>query len=374
MSWRSPQTRRIVGLFACALLVALVLGPLDAGRSTDTSPRLNGSSLGSQPLGCKAAYLALEGSGYSVRRFRRSWSMLPERAVLVSLSPSVHPDEEEWKVLTQWISSGGVALVSDEVSADASTSSPTEWEPLAVSAGTGLSRGLRRLEVSSERGQAGPPSMGDPRLDAAAPIVVSGTRTLLSCASIGKGALLRTQQPEMFTNCGIARSDNLRLLLNTLGPPGREVLFDEYHHGEVDDVGLWSIMPGTVRLGAVIVGLAGLLLVWALSRRFGAPLADVALPHERTEYVDGMAMLLERASAVELVSQTLRGRFTRRMAHLLSVDLTTDLAVAAASRNARFGERVRVLLQRTEGSLTERELVVLAHEEQQLYEEAKRLS
>jgi hypothetical protein len=203
---------------------------------------------------------------------------------------------------------GGLVVFAWPEVASKTPESQRAWEDVHPADPVGLLEGVHTLRVYSQ-----PPSVDEltpskhfrPWLAAAWPLGAA------SYARVGHGGFLLLDSPEIAANDAVAERDNLRFLLNAIG--NRPVIFDEYHHGHRDYPTLWSVLPTPTRLGLVWLGLGGLLLAWSLSRRPAAPLAEKIPAHPRSEYVDALAGLLKKASAVALARRAMGARIRRRL-------------------------------------------------------------
>jgi len=305
------------------------------------------------PGGCKAFYALLERRGLRPVRLRQAWGELPAEArVLFVLSPTLQPTTEEWDALRPWIRQGGLLVLSPSQVVPAVPTEAPEWVATYPTLADGLTTGVESLDVHRHPREMEYPTL--PRPDRPwqepFPILADGTREAVSYARYGQGAVVLLSTPEAVANEGIDRGANLRFFLNLVdGAPAGTILFDEYHHGHGYSEGksLWNHLPRDVRLGLVHLGLAGLLLMWALSRRGAAPLPLQVPPRERSEYLESMATLLGRAHATGLVARSRRRRFVEELARLLGVPAEVAAIVRAlSSRDAGLARDAEDVLRR----------------------------
>ncbi len=148
---------------------------------------------------------------------------------------------------------------------------------------------------------------------------------------VGKGGLLVLGSAWSISNDGIASDDNLILVLNALnrrGPASKiTVTFDEFHHGYGRTPGIMSLIGTSARLGILQLCMAFLLLVFAVSRRFGKPIYLREGARYRSEYLSSMSSLLRKAHAVDVVRRELDRKFKEDLCHWLG--LPPDAAIAA---------------------------------------------
>ncbi len=143
------------------------------------------------------------------------------------------------------------------------------------------------------------------------------------------------------TNGGLDDRDNLALLLDTLGPPGRtRVLWDEYFHGERGTVaGYLARTP--LRWGALQALLLFAAACMAFARRTGpVRTPGAAARASLLEFVDALGGLYGRAGAtravVKLALDDFRLRLLRRLA--LPAGTSDEALVAAARRRLGHGD------------------------------------
>ncbi len=155
------------------------------------------------------------------------------------------------------------------------------------------------------------------------PLLGDNLGTTVAFSRWGRGGVVVLSDSWPLANQGIARDDNFVLVLNALRrrDPGRRltVTFDEYHQGYGKAPGILSLLGMPARLGLAQLGLAFLLLLFAVSRRFGRPVPLVEGGRERSEYLSSMSALLRRGRAVEFVRVELGRRFLEDTARLMGL-------------------------------------------------------
>ena len=138
----------------------------------------------------------------------------------------------------------------------------------------------------------------------------------------GKGRVFVIADPTLLTQRGLDRPDTKIFLHNVVAarvPLGRQVYFDEYHHGLRSGGGFWGYVRYYEQGWAVlpvllVVGVA----VWSLAIRLGPA---VPTPRARSadavEYASALARIYENAGVRQLLSRTLiagfRGALTRHL-------------------------------------------------------------
>lgn len=113
----------------------------------------------------------------------------------------------------------------------------------------------------------------------------------------GQGRVTLIAEPTLLNNIGLGKSDNAVLACRLIAGDGnREVVFDEYYHGALAELGPSALLVrhpyGTM---AAFVLVASLLWAWANAVRFGPPVPATEAPRRSIlEYVDAMSRLFHR--------------------------------------------------------------------------------
>ncbi len=125
---------------------------------------------------------------------------------------------------------------------------------------------------------------------------------------VGVGEAIWWSSPMPMTNAGLSDDPSLKLLLASVGAPGRTILFDEYMHTCRDSVGdtlkglPWAALWW--QLAAVAA-----LLVFSFSRRSGPLRTAVTMPRTSpVEFAESMGVLYQRAGATPAATEAARGR------------------------------------------------------------------
>jgi len=158
----------------------------------------------------------------------------------------------------------------------------------------------------------------------------SGPALVSARAGSGRALLLADVSP--LQNRLLDEGDNAALALALAGERGRRVIFVEGVHGYGEARGL-AALPSRWKWAIGGLGLAALVLIWALGRRLGPPEDERRpLPPPRRLFVDAQALTLSRtghpAAAVEPVRAAARDRLARRAA-LPHEAVERDLRAAA---------------------------------------------
>lgn len=329
------------------LLPAVVLLAVLLGLMARYTPREQGmpgfvtSSYSSSSEGTLAGYVLLEELGYQVSRSTEPLASLPTEpdevrgTFLILTGPPIAVPRTEGLALRAFLRAGGNVLFAGfgaggllpEVRLQVSGGLDNEWKPVRPQAASPVTRGVAEIELpvlQYWRGQ----NPGQVALfgDDTGSVVVSYPH--------GEGTVHWWAATTPLTNAGIRRRDNLLLLLNTLGPPGRyRVVWDEYLHGRGGS--LWTYLGRTPAPWLALQ--AGLLLaavLWTFSRRHGpvrAPAAESRL--SPLEFVETLGDLYHRAGAASFAVESALRRFRLLLAARLALPPSSSLE--ALSRGAR---------------------------------------
>ncbi|RIK07934.1 MAG: hypothetical protein DCC49_09585 [Acidobacteria bacterium] len=177
-----------------------------------------------------------------------------------------------------------------------------------------------------------PSPMSFSRAGAAAPAMTlrdGNVAMVLSRSGQGEIVVLSSN---LFINASLASNDNARLALN-LASGSRRVVFDEYHLGYRQSGGSILALPVQWRWALLGLLLAIVSYAWAKAPRRSATAEEPPiLPRTRGEFIDALALSLERAggsqTAVRILQDDLRTRLRRR---LLMGGWITDQQIVAAS-------------------------------------------
>lgn len=239
----------LVGLIVAAVIFALTSGA-DKTESDISTSYSNDAS------GVKAVYTLLgDRLGYTVDRLLLPYTDLPNGArVLVVVAPLVPITQDERDALDRWIRAGGAAVF--------------------------ISDSLKNI----------PAHYG-------------------SNKKLGRGFVYAINSRKAITNKGARDYRNVMKVVDIIAEhakPGDLVLFDEYHHG-LGRSELQSVLLNTqrqVKIGAVVVGLALLVLCYGRGRRFGAirNLPSYEARRPEFEFVESVARLYERAGAADVAA------------------------------------------------------------------------
>jgi len=244
-------------LIAAFLVLALGVGIFRSVREPRNSalsdPRP--TSVNAQPRGARALSLWLRDFGYGTRSWRRPLTALDEDiAALVLLEPGVPLSEAQADSLFAWVERGHLLLVAPgsdyelewrlerevELVFDATEASGVRGDRIVPDDGA---RWRYREATPDERGQfefpvkeiafASTDRVRDPTGEHSILFARHGDG-LVAEIWYGDGAILLFADPEMLTNRGLARGDNIQLVASLVSDwlvPGTEIRFDDGAHG-----------------------------------------------------------------------------------------------------------------------------------------------
>ena len=370
---RIPREYLLLALVVVAAAIIGVVISLAGGGGVKGGTANAGADASSYTRGrdgLLALHDGLKLAGYSVQRYRLPLERLRQEGILIIAAPVQPLSRKERRSLLQWVKQGNTVILATSYWESFMAGAPFETlvpgsstaqvpfgitpERIRATLPCEYTEGVRVVETRwgsrvSERewspfGLDG--ADGDDRA-AMVPLfkLVHDTNgAVLAVCRLGRGKVFCLADPWVFSNRGLPASDNLRLVMNMLGPPSpaRPVMFDEYHHGYRDSgegtlfsLYTWlAFAQGLLALGVYIVFSA---------RRFGEPLPPVRPPRERTEYVEAMAVLLRKGRSEQFALHVLGADFNRQLTRLLALAPGAS-AEAVAERAARKGvEEQRVL-------------------------------
>ncbi|GAC1337133.1 MAG: DUF4350 domain-containing protein [Candidatus Dormibacteria bacterium] len=321
----SRRIRAVVALLGALVVVALVglIGAASPPRSdADPSSRIAGRA------GTLALYTWLHQLGFQVDRL--SGSFRPDgHDVLVIDQPTSAISEDDLARVQHFVAGGGDVILA----VDGETVSRVELLLSALQlhaqpAAAGTHAGLVQPIDAGDRVHRVPISTTALAFDDApgvAPLLADGQAVVGVAVGGGRGRgrayVLGSALP--LSNDGLRQDDSAGLVLTLLERArGGRVVFDEYHHGEVDAPGAATIFKGP--LGAASIGavLVAVLYLALSGRRLGRPIpaGDASLVPSASAYVDSMAALVARSRLRGGVADRYADELKRRVGGIAGVD------------------------------------------------------
>ena len=297
------------------------------------------------------------------RRWEREIRRLPADVDRLVIWNADDLSDEEWEQLEAWVTTGHTAVIGSDRSTPQGGSvkhgSPSEGSSAAAHPATA---GIMAVSL-------GGGAFSRARDGAMAHLTLADGTPVLISWPVGKGRIYWSADETWLSNELVGEQDNLSLALGLLTPAsGRQVAFDEYHHGFQAADRWWQLLRGNLQWFVAVLGLAALVMFWAYGARFGAPVPTPAGPSRASvEYVFSMSQLYRRARARSVVQQSLRRTLTRALSSLLGGAqglADEEIARRAAERTGQTADRILEALQRTDPSrnVSDKDLISLAQE------------
>ena len=328
-------------------LLLTILGVVLAGGG-ETTDEATTYSVGSG--GAKAAYLLLNASGYSVRRWEQSVAELPPgmTGTLVLADPRGTPTPAERRAIDRFIDSGGRVIATGvrgsfflpdrQVFPDPVAGAT--WRRLTSQSPSRVTRAAPEITLAPQSYWASEAFV--------LPLYGDGNRARVIKYDRGQGEVLWWASATPLTNAGMREPGNLEFFLACLGDPKRPILWDEYFHGHRRGASA-SIAAAPVKWVALQLALLATAVLLTYSRRSGPviePASDSRL--SPLEFVRTLGSLYQRAGAasvaVDIAFERFRYRLTRRLAKPGNAE-ADDLERAVGDRfkvdDPAFGDLLR---------------------------------
>lgn len=344
MKTRRSSDARLV-MWAClGVLTVIILGALFAPAREDNDPVPSTWNSGSR--GAKVAYELLGQLGYTTARWDKPSADLGEsdaaQTTLVLAQSGLSDTGKEQAGIAAFLNRGGRVIATGAMSAlmlpEAHVGKPAHiYTALCYTTPESLSPLARAgqiaipVPVSWKRSGGG---TDDTRVDQAC-----GEDAVIVHYPVGRGEVIWWSSAAPLSNRGLRDDANLRLLLASVGEPGRTVAFDEYIHGTRE--GFWDATRGTPVIALCWqLGTVALLLVLSFSRRNG-PLRVLAPPARMSplEFAESMGALYQKAGASDVATGAAERRLMTFLHHEGGIPhetLRSDPDTVAAAVTARF--------------------------------------
>ena len=373
-SWRTSDLALLAVVAVATVLLTVASFVLSPPQSL---PRENGSSYAVHAEGAKAAFSLLKDLGYRVDRSFdpvASLRAVPARTILMIVSPSAEPSDQDRRALQRFLEQGGNAIVTGTNASLFLTEAPRTTMRLTgerrqtAALPSPLTSGVQSIDMPSASGAL-------PLNDRYVPVYGSYDAPAVLTARFGRGRVIWWAASTPLLNSGLGRPGHAEMLVNTVGMPGdRQVLWDEFYHGY--NRSFWSYISGTplpfagLQLLAIAVAAA-----FTYSRRHRPIRARVVEPRTSPlEFIDTIGGLYARARSAQAAVATLYGRVRGRLiaAAGLPQAATDERLVSVAAERLRLdAAALSTLLARAKQAaadpgLTEAEALRIAAQLQQL--------
>lgn len=346
----------LIAVIAVTVILLINLLMWGLGPDVVADDALGGSSFSNSPTGMRGLALMYEQFGYEIAQRRSTFEDMsdldPERDVIFIACTFEKFENVEIENLKGWVQSGGRIVMIEPVRGDVSRALVPGSE-YAHAYYVDIDRDDTCLipitEETPDIDYWGSPTMISPLLDDVTAVAAPGslifTRpgvgapamefrngfAVMLVSHSGQGEVV-VLSSNLFINASLASRDNAQLALN-LASGSKRVVFDEYHLGYRQSGGSILAMPVQWRWALLGLVLAILAYAWAKAPRRSAPAEEPpVLPRTRGEFIDALALSLERAggsqTAVRILQDDLRTRMRRR---LFMGGWITDQQIVAAS-------------------------------------------
>ncbi|HVT97399.1 MAG TPA: DUF4350 domain-containing protein, partial [Acidobacteriaceae bacterium] len=240
------------GVVAALIVVTGILAPNREDRDPTPSTWNSGSA------GAKAAFLLLSQLGYNTARWERPEAELSSidasHATLILAEPSrsltALTDKDRQQPFVDFLHRGGRIVATGLVAAlflpDAKV---TQAERLFTDLCITTPEGPDSLARAGELEMAAPVRWNGDEPSVRVSQTCGGGAVVVSYRE-GNGEIVWWASATPLTNMGLHNDGNLRLLLASVGDPGRTIYFDEFLHGV--NTSPWTATHGTPLIGIAI--------------------------------------------------------------------------------------------------------------------------
>ena len=337
----------LLGCGALILMVTVAIALLSPRRpgQQDTTP----FSDSTDRQGAKAAFELLSKAGYKVERQNAPLSGIVDRVdehtTLVIAEPFVQDVTETRAVIEQALDRGARILVTGASGALLLPDSALdEHHPHTQADCQAEPNGFDDLANSGKVEMRAPVYWQRNRPLQRVEYTCDGDPVVVTYAS-GKGTIVWWASSFPLENAGVVRADNLLLFLNSVGPAGNHVFWDESLHGDIRS--LWSYASGTpVHLLWGQLTLVAMLLLFSYSRRSGPlrpdPLVSRAVP---IEFVRSLGSLYQKAGATNVAVAIAYQRFRHKLETQFGIrqTLPADSPALLQGLTSRFAARAEAI-------------------------------
>jgi hypothetical protein len=298
------------GLLLVILLVSFLVPSTD-----DSDPMPTTYNAGS--AGIKAAYLLLGDLGYDAQRWEGSTSDLGQvdaaKTTLILANPYVAPEDTKdvQASVADFLARGGRVLVTGVQGAyllpGAHTGSPTQlYKALCFTTPEGQGPLAQAGKVTIDDDARWSDTGMESRVEQ-----WCGNDAVVVRYKVGESEAVWWSSPLPMTNRGLKEDASLKLLLASIGPPGRTILFDESLHGARESV--WETAKGLpIRSLAWQAAFVALLLVLSFGRRSGPLWLPLKITRSSPlEFAESMGHLYNKAGATQVATEGARRRVLR---------------------------------------------------------------
>lgn len=363
------------------ILLALVIVTAFAAFQDTDEEQVPYVSTSSQPNGTLALKLWLNELGYkTVESSTLSFSPGVDVKIIFMIQPFVTVTPDEWKLLDQWVENGGTLIIAGRNNITNAAMQHFEFRysymPQITEEITPalplLKSPILETKVRSkiDRGIDGI------RTDFTPLMTANGEVVLLSFPQ-GKGQVILSTTPDIFTNIELKNEDTARLILNLMAFVGEKgtVMFDEWHHGLQSEgiVGISQWLQNTPGGRAILFAVFVVFIALILQgRSFGryVPLKHEIKRRGPMEHVTAIANLSRKAGHRSEVARQYHNRLKRHLGQRYRLDPSMndkEYVEILAGYNSSIDkeELLRLLKQLSRSNISEAELLKLSAEASQ---------
>lgn len=330
----------LIGAGFVLILLAAVAAVVSPPRVSEEE--IPPSSYSPAWAGAAGAYLLLDQLGYRVEHWEKPLDALPmkaEGAVLILADPDPPPPTSDDRIaVRRFLEAGGRVLATGPSAApylpNALAFTPAlPWEAnrrFSAREPSPLARGVAAIELPG-------PRAWHPREPAHLVAFGDGKAAAVVTWPFGRGEVIWWASSVPLTNGGILLGDNPGLLLNSVGPAGTRVFWDEYIHGLRGS--LWSFFAATpVPWALGEFGLVFLALLFTYSRRPSpARMPAMASRLSPLEFVETLGDLYHSARAGAAAVGVAQSRLRFLLARQMGLPPTAGAREVARRAGERLG-------------------------------------
>jgi hypothetical protein len=293
--------------------------------------------------GARGAFLLLDRLGYRVERWVAAPDELPADAAgttLVMAEPLESGSEADQAAVARFVSAGGRLLLTGargvKLAPEASADEVPDWhldpKPYVALLPSPLTAGAPEISmIAPDKWTSANPSH----------LAIFGQNDQVAVVAyrFGKGQVIWWASPAPLSNSLIRDKGNLALFLNSVGPRGSRVLWDEYFHGARRSLASYFARTPLPWAGLQIA-VAFAALLFTFSRRSG----PVRMPASESrlsplEFVETLGDLFQSAHAAPAAVGIAYQRLRQSLAQRLGIPADAKLPELCRAAAARLGWR-----------------------------------
>jgi hypothetical protein len=293
------------------------------------------------------------------------------------IQPLVTVTPDEWRLLDQWVEHGGTLIIAGKNGVTNVTMQHFEFRysymPQFTEEITPALPLLRSPVLKSKVKSRIDRGIGGTRTDFT-PLMTANGEVVLLAFPQGKGQVILSTTPDIFTNVELKNEETAKLILNLMTFAGEKgtVMFDEWHHGLQSEgiVGLSQWLKNTPGGHAILFAVFAVFITLILQgRSFGryVPLKHELKRRGPMEHVTAIANLNRKAGHRSEVARQYHNRLKRHLGQRYRLDPSMndkDYVEILAGYNSSIDkeELLRLLRLLSQYNISEAELLKLSAE------------